>query len=150
MGTSYDPGRLLPWVPEAFHARFPLSVKAFKKVTRAKHVSAGGRRNGAPRRTWEKTSGTQGRRLSATQPFLVSSHDAPFGVTTLKTALKQTTLDTDRTWKKCATYEYSSFISAQILQKSPQNPNSLTADRLLKCFHPNFRVSEDFVGLSVF
>ena len=77
MGTSYDPGRLLPWVPEAFHARFPLSVKAFKKVTRAKHVSAGGRRNGAPRRTWEKTSGTQGRRLSATQPFLVSSHDAP-------------------------------------------------------------------------
>ena len=54
MDTSYDPGRLLPWVPEAFHARFPLPVKAFKKVTRAKHVSAGDRRNEAPGRTREK------------------------------------------------------------------------------------------------
>ena len=65
----------LPWVQEASHARFPVSVKS-QKVTRAKtffsrlrrsclrpsaeHMSACGLRNEAPRRTREKTSGTQG------------------------------------------------------------------------------------------
>ena len=45
----------LPWVPKAFHARFPFSVKS--KVTRASPLvsSACGRRNEAPRRTREKT-----------------------------------------------------------------------------------------------
>jgi len=46
----YLAGTFLPWVPEAFHARFPVSS--------AEHVSASGRRNEAPRRTREKTSGT--------------------------------------------------------------------------------------------
>ena len=49
-------------VPEAFHARFPVSVKS-KKVTYAASLlvsSAFGRRNEAPRRTREKTSGTHG------------------------------------------------------------------------------------------
>ena len=45
----------LSWVTEAFHARFPVSVKSSPLVS-----SAFGRRNEAPRRTREKTSGTQG------------------------------------------------------------------------------------------
>ena len=44
------------WVPEAFHARFPVSVKSYK-VTRSCLRSAA---DEAPRRTREKTSGTQG------------------------------------------------------------------------------------------
>ena len=51
-------GREVPWVPEAFHARFPLvSVRPS-----AEHVAACGRQDEAPRRAREKTSGTQGRR----------------------------------------------------------------------------------------
>ena len=43
----------LPWVPEAFHARFPVSASPLG-------FSAFGRRNEAPRLAREKTSGTQG------------------------------------------------------------------------------------------
>ena len=49
----------IPWVPEAFHARFPVSVKSCLRPS-AEDVSACGRRNRGPRRTREKTSGTQG------------------------------------------------------------------------------------------
>ena len=49
----------IPWVPEAFHARFPVSVKSCLRPS-AEDVSACGRRNEAPRRAREKTSGTQG------------------------------------------------------------------------------------------
>ena len=49
------------WVLEAFHARFPVSVKRRSCLRpSAEYVSACGRRNEAPRRTREKTSGTQG------------------------------------------------------------------------------------------
>ena len=54
----------LPWVPEAFHARFPASVKSLKVTLLAASPlvsSACGRRNEAPRRKREKTSGTQGK-----------------------------------------------------------------------------------------
>ena len=46
-------------MPEPFHARFPVSVKSCLQPS-AEHVSACGRRNEAPRRTREKTFGTQG------------------------------------------------------------------------------------------
>ena len=64
--------RCVPWVPETFHARFPVSVKSYKwpesffwrlrRSFSAEGVSACGRHPAkAPRRTREKTSGTQGR-----------------------------------------------------------------------------------------
>ena len=43
----------LPWVPEAFHARFPVSVKSFRRSCLRPVAEE------APRRTREKTSGTQ-------------------------------------------------------------------------------------------
>ena len=47
---------LIPWVPEAFHARFLVSASPLVS-------SAFDRRNEAPRRTRENTSGTQGNGL---------------------------------------------------------------------------------------
>ena len=43
---------MVPWVPEAIHARFPGLVN--------------GRQNEAPRSTREKTSGTKGREMFVT------------------------------------------------------------------------------------
>ena len=51
------------WVPEAFHARFPVSVSLKKWPARKASplvTSAFGRQNEAPSRTRETTSGTQG------------------------------------------------------------------------------------------
>ena len=48
-GQIFGPIGDLPWVPEAFHARFPVSVKTCRPVA-----------DEAPPRTPEKTSGTQG------------------------------------------------------------------------------------------
>ena len=61
---------LLPWVPEAFHARFPVSVKSSSLVSSAfgrRHVGLRPTRHPpkVPRRTREKTSGTQGTLLPA-------------------------------------------------------------------------------------
>ena len=58
-------GRFLPWVPEAFHARFPVFSRLRSSCLRplAEHVSACGRRNKPSRCTREKTSGTQGSRF---------------------------------------------------------------------------------------
>ena len=53
----------IPWVPEAFHARFPVSVSLKKWPARKASplvTSAFGRQNEAPSRTRETTSGTQG------------------------------------------------------------------------------------------
>ena len=47
-GSQLGLSSAVPWVPEAFHARFPVSVKS-KLMS-----SARGRRNEAPRRTREK------------------------------------------------------------------------------------------------
>ena len=58
----------LPWVPETFHALFPVSVKSYKWPSAflsflrpsAEDMSACSRHPAkAPRRTWEKASGTQ-------------------------------------------------------------------------------------------
>ena len=68
----------IPWVPEAFHGRFPVSVKS-EKVTRsflrplAEHLPACSRRNEAPRRTQKKkNTGTQGKARRAEKPFFGS------------------------------------------------------------------------------
>ena len=53
----------ITWVPEAFHARFPVSVSLKKWPARKASLlvsSAFGRQNEAPSRTRETTSGTQG------------------------------------------------------------------------------------------
>ena len=53
----------IPWVPEAFHARFPVSVSLKKWPARKASplvTSAFGRQNEAPSRTRETTLGTQG------------------------------------------------------------------------------------------
>ena len=53
-------GYALPWVPKAFHARFPVSVKSYKVTRGFDSKTSRPAADEAPRRTREKTSGTQG------------------------------------------------------------------------------------------